>query len=137
MRASELIGLTVDDIDREQSIAFVMGRGGRGRACPLGARTADALRWYMRVRIRHPTAATTSALGIGTKGAMTHSGIAQMLIDTGVLACSDVGQRKPKETPARRPMDGRPCFNRDPSAAHFVLIDTAFGRGGQSWYATA
>jgi site-specific recombinase XerD len=87
MRASELIGLTVDDIDREQSIAFVMGKGGRGRACPFGARTADALRRYMRVRIRHPMAATTNALWIGTKGAMTDSGIAQMLH----RRCKDAG----------------------------------------------
>ena len=46
MRAGELAGLTLDDVDREQSMAFVMGKGGRGRACPFGARTADALRRY-------------------------------------------------------------------------------------------
>ena len=48
MRAGELAGLTLDDIDREQSVAFVMGKGGRGRACPYGAKTADALRRYLR-----------------------------------------------------------------------------------------
>jgi site-specific recombinase XerD len=87
MRSGELIGLSVDDVDREQSMAFVMGKGGRGRACPFGARTADALRRYMRVRARHPMAATTNALWIGKKGPLTDSGIRQML----ERRCGDAG----------------------------------------------
>jgi site-specific recombinase XerD len=87
MRAGELIGLTVDDIDREQSLAFVVGKGNRQRACPFGARTADALRRYMRVRTRHPMAAGTNVLWLGKKGAMTDSGIAQML----TRRCTDAG----------------------------------------------
>jgi site-specific recombinase XerD len=79
MRAGELIGLAVDDIDREQSVAFVMGKGGRGRACPFGSRTTDALRRYLRFRARHPLAAMHTALWLGTKGAMTDSGVRQML----------------------------------------------------------
>jgi len=79
MRASELIGLRLDDLDREQSLAFVEGKGGRGRACPYGARTADALRRYLRARTRHPMAARTSALWIGKKGPVTDSGVRQLL----------------------------------------------------------
>ena len=79
MRASELIGLRLDDLDREQSLAFVEGKGGRGRACPYGARTADALRRYLRARTRHPMAVRTSALWIGKKGPVTDSGIRQLL----------------------------------------------------------
>ena len=88
MRASELMGLAVDDVDQEQSMAFVMGKGGRGRACPFGARTADALRRYMRARSRHPLAALSTALWLGKKGPMTDSGVRQMLerraLDAGV-----------------------------------------------------
>jgi site-specific recombinase XerD len=36
MRAGELIGLLLADLEYEQSVAFVMGKGGRGRACPSG-----------------------------------------------------------------------------------------------------
>jgi site-specific recombinase XerD len=79
MRAGELIGLTLDDVDREQSVAFVMGKGGRGRACPFGSRTADALRRYLRFRARHSMAALSTALWLGKKGPMTDSGIRQML----------------------------------------------------------
>jgi len=87
MRAGELIGLTVDDIDREQSVAFVMGKGGRGRACVYGAKTADALRRYQRVRSKHPRARWEAALWLGKKGPMTVSGLAQML----ERRCKDAG----------------------------------------------
>ena len=63
MRAGELAGLGLDDIDREQSVAFVMGKGGRGRAVPYGAKTADALRRYLRERGRNPTASTPTDSG--------------------------------------------------------------------------
>ncbi len=87
MRSGELIGLTLDDIDREQSVAFVMGKGGRGRACPFGAKTADALRRYLRERTRHPSAALTPQLWLGKKGPMTDSGVRQML----ERRCNDAG----------------------------------------------
>ena len=48
MRAGELAGLNVDDIDRELPVAMVLGKGNRARACPYGAKTADALRRYLR-----------------------------------------------------------------------------------------
>jgi site-specific recombinase XerD len=79
MRAGELIGLQLDDVDREQSVVFVMGKGGRGRACPYGAKTADALRRYLRERNRHPAAKNQTALWIGKKGPMTDSGVRQMI----------------------------------------------------------
>jgi site-specific recombinase XerD len=79
MRSGELIGLKLDDIDWEQSVAFVMGKGRRGRACPFGARTADALRRYLRARLREPGADRTDRLWLGRKGPMTDSGVRQML----------------------------------------------------------
>jgi site-specific recombinase XerD len=87
MRSAELICLRLDDIDREQSIAFVTGKGGRGRACPFGAKTADALRRYMRFRMRQPGAELTDKLWLGRKGPMTDSGVRQML----ERRCADAG----------------------------------------------
>lgn len=79
MRAGELVGLNLDDLDTAQSIAVVMGKGGRQRACPYGARTADALRRYLRFRSKHPQARNTSALWLGVKGPLTDSGVRQLL----------------------------------------------------------
>src|SRR3954449_11595070 len=78
MRAGELAGLNVDDLDAEQSVAIVLGKGRRGRAVPYGAKTADALRRYLRARAQHPLAAS-DALWLGKKGRVTDSGVRQML----------------------------------------------------------
>lgn len=87
MRAGELAGLDVEDLDQEQSVANVMGKGGRGRACPYGAKTADALRRYLRARRSHPRTGLPS-LWLGKKGPMTDSGVRQMIerrcLDAGI-----------------------------------------------------
>jgi site-specific recombinase XerD len=78
MRSGELCGLQVADIDFDQQVAFVLGKGGRHRACPFGAKSADALRRYLRHRTRHQSA-DSAALWLGKKGTMTDSGLRQML----------------------------------------------------------
>ena len=89
IRASELIGLAVEDVDLGQQIAMVMGKGGRGRAVPYGIRTTDALRRYLKARRQHPLAATTQALWLGRKGPLTVSGVAQLLERRGADAGVD------------------------------------------------
>jgi site-specific recombinase XerD len=78
MRAGELAGLSLEDLDSETSVAFVMGKGRRGRAVPYGPKTADALRRYLRARTQHPQAPLT-ALWLGKKGRVTDSGVRQIL----------------------------------------------------------
>jgi site-specific recombinase XerD len=87
MRAGEMAGLRVDDIDSEQAVAVVLGKGGRMRACPYGAKAADAVRRYLRARRAHPRAAADQALWLGKKGPMTDSGIRQMI----ERRCQDAG----------------------------------------------
>jgi site-specific recombinase XerD len=77
-RSSEVMGLAVDDLDFEADVAFVMGKGRRGRGVPFGAKTADALRKYLRARAKHPLA-DSPALWLGGKGPMTDSGLRQLL----------------------------------------------------------
>jgi site-specific recombinase XerD len=88
MRAAEIIGLTLDDLDFEQDVIHVMGKGRRGRAVPFGHRTADALRRYLRARARHPFAERRE-LWLGKKGPMTDSGLRQMLERRGADAGVD------------------------------------------------
>ena len=78
MRAGELIGLGIEDLDFDHDVAIVMGKGRRARAAPFGARTADVLRRYLRARARHPLASRPE-LWLGKRGAMTDSGVRQML----------------------------------------------------------
>lgn len=47
MRRAKLTGLKVDDVDLDQQVAIVMGKGRRPRACPFGSKTAQALDRYL------------------------------------------------------------------------------------------
>ena len=78
-RLDEIATLTVEGVDFEQDVLRVLGKGRRERAAPFGAKTADALRRYLRARARHPKANATTALWLGRQGAMTPSGLAQVL----------------------------------------------------------
>jgi site-specific recombinase XerD len=88
VRVSELVGMGVDDADRDTRRATVLGKGRRARSVSFGARTNEALSRYLRLRARQPGAGTTAALWLGKKGAMTDSGVRQMLerraIDAGL-----------------------------------------------------
>lgn len=85
-RLGEVSMPKVDDVDFDQDVIRVMGKGRRARDIPFGAKTADALRRYLRARAKHPKAATTDALWLGRRGAMTPSGLAQMLERVGEAA---------------------------------------------------
>jgi site-specific recombinase XerD len=78
MRRAECAGLKVEDVDVREGVAVVLGKGRRPRACPFGAKTAQALDRYLRVRKSHPFA-HTDALWLAPRGAVTGSGVAQIL----------------------------------------------------------
>ena len=81
MRLSELTGLRVEDLDFDQDVAGVLGKGRRARACPFGNKTALALQRYLRERARRPDvpSETTGPLWLGIHGPMVPRGIAQMV----------------------------------------------------------
>lgn len=85
IRCSELMNLTLDDLDRDQQVIFVVGKGRRPRAVPYGKRTAQALDRYLRARGRHLQAGE-KWLWIGGKGRLGDSGLRQMLERRGQLA---------------------------------------------------
>jgi site-specific recombinase XerD len=78
MRCAEMAGLRLDDVDFELEVALVEGKGKRTRACPYGAKTAQALGRYLRERRKHRHA-RLDALWLGTRGAFSDSGIRQMI----------------------------------------------------------
>lgn len=68
MRAGELVGMTIDDVDLVRGLATVRrGKGGKGRMTPFGPQTGRAIDRYVRMRRTH-LLADTSALWLGDRG---------------------------------------------------------------------
>ena len=80
LRRNELAGLTVDDLDLDNQVATVMGKGRRLRAVPFGSKCARDLDRYLRARASHSDAARPE-LWLGRRGPMTPSGIYQVVRD--------------------------------------------------------
>jgi site-specific recombinase XerD len=78
MRRGECAGLRLTDIDFDDDVALVMGKGRRPRAVPFGKQTARALDRYLRARDRHPRREVPD-LWLGKRGALGDSGILQVV----------------------------------------------------------
>ncbi len=78
MRRAELLGLRVEDVDLDQDVAVVLGKGSRERACPFGDKTGQVLDRYLRARVRHKNAAAPH-LWLARRGTLNESGLATML----------------------------------------------------------
>lgn len=94
MRRGEMAGLRVEDIDFEQDVAHVVGKGSRPRACPFGAKTGQAIDRYLRERNKRHDAALPW-LWLGKKGKLSDSGILQMVKRSGEQA--GLGQIHPHQ----------------------------------------
>jgi site-specific recombinase XerD len=85
LRLSELINLKLrstevegSDVDLDHQLVYVVGKGSRPRALPIGAKVVKALDRYERIRGSHPDAALPD-YWLGRHGRMTASGVQQML----------------------------------------------------------
>lgn len=86
LRLNELAGLTVDDVDLDESDEVtVLGKGRRPRAVPFGSKAGQALDRYRRLRDKH-RAAASPAFWLGLSGPMTDNGIGQMVRKRGRMA---------------------------------------------------
>lgn len=79
IRRAEAAGIRhAEDLDLASRTLYVLGKGRRPRAIPLGAKTVRALDRYVRVRPSHAHA-DLPFLWLGKKGQLGDSGISQML----------------------------------------------------------
>ena len=67
VRASELVGLAVEDVDLDEGTLLVMGKGRRPRRVSIGQNTVAAVDKYLRVRARR-TDSSRRNLWLGVKG---------------------------------------------------------------------
>jgi site-specific recombinase XerD len=79
IRASELIALSMDDVDLDAETVRVVGRQGRERSIAMLRLPVAGLEAYLLARVNHRYAAISSSLWLGEKGPLTASGLRQML----------------------------------------------------------
>ena len=77
-RRGEVLNLGVADLDLEQGLLRVTGKGSRTRQVPLGAQTVRAVDRYLRWRAKHPRS-DLAALWIGKKEHLTQYGLAALV----------------------------------------------------------
>ena len=78
MRRGELVGMTIEDVDFDQNVAFVVGKGERPRTCPFGRKASVALDRYLRERVHHQRA-DSQAFWLGQRGAIKGNGVQQIV----------------------------------------------------------
>jgi site-specific recombinase XerD len=74
-----------NDVDLDQGLIRVLGKGRRERVVPIGNRTIRALDRYLRLRAKHQAAAEPW-FWLGIKGRLTDSGVAQAIRERGKAA---------------------------------------------------
>lgn len=77
-RLSEIAGMKVSDLDMNQAVAGVIGKGGNKRGLPFETVTARALNRYLRAR-GHRRDASSEWLWLGARGRLLARGIDQAL----------------------------------------------------------
>jgi site-specific recombinase XerD len=85
LRRAELTGLRVEDVDFEDQVVRVVGKGGRERAVPFGRRAGRDLDRYLRARLTHRDAHLPH-LWLGKAGPMTANGVYQVVRDRAAQA---------------------------------------------------
>lgn len=70
IRVSELVGLNAADLNRQQGVIKVAGKGGKERIVPLGKQSAEFLSRYLKVResLLHQKKSASSALFLNRFG---------------------------------------------------------------------
>jgi site-specific recombinase XerD len=78
LRLSEATYLGLDDVDLDNRVVRVLGKGSRVRVVPFGRKTAAALDRYLRERARHPHH-LESAFWLGRMGLLHRGGVDQIV----------------------------------------------------------
>ena len=106
MRVSELCGPELIDVDLDRELAYVTGKGSRPRVVPFGAKIAQAVDRYLRVRALHPYARSPRLL-LGQRGPMTPDGARDVLhLRAAQAGVADVHPHRFRHTFAHRWLAG-------------------------------
>ena len=88
LRVAELVGLKLEDIDQEQQLLRVLGKGRKERVVPYGSKARGALDTYLRLRASRldgPTTITAPLLMNHRGGRLTVRSVGRIVKHVGML----------------------------------------------------
>lgn len=110
VRVGELVGLDVDDVDRDRNVVRVLGKGRKERTVPFGGPAAAALdTWLTRGRPRLATDAAGGALFLGARGRRIDQRAVRTLVHrriADVPGAPDIGPHGLRHTAATHLLEG-------------------------------
>ncbi|WP_372728075.1 tyrosine recombinase XerC [Nocardioides sp.] len=110
VRVGELVGLDLDDLDRERSVIRVLGKGRKERAAPFGQPAGQALdRWLRQGRPTLQTAASGAALFLGARGGRIDQRAVRTLVHRRIAqvpGAPDIGPHGLRHTAATHLLEG-------------------------------
>lgn len=95
IRLSELIGLDVDDVNLEQSVLRVTGKGNKQRVVPFGTKLRDSLAIYIKGSRANLAATSETALFVSNKGRRMTSAVVWKIVSTKLALVTDQKKRSP------------------------------------------
>ena len=110
IRVGELVGLDVDDVDRERLVVRVLGKGRKERSVPYGHPAAQALdRWLALGRPRLRVEGAGGALFLGARGRRIDQRAVRTLVHRRIADASgapDIGPHGLRHTAATHLLEG-------------------------------
>ena len=111
IRVGELVGLDIDDVDRERNVVRVFGKGRKERTVPFGRPAAQALDFWLRdgPAAAHGRRAPGAALFLGARGRRIDQRAVRTLVHrriADVPGAPDIGPHGLRHTAATHLLEG-------------------------------
>jgi integrase/recombinase XerC len=110
IRVGELVGLDIDDLDRDRNVVRVLGKGRKERSVPFGHPAARALdRWLAEGRPRLRAEGAGAALFLGARGRRIDQRAVRTLVHrriAEVTGAPDIGPHGLRHTAATHLLEG-------------------------------
>lgn len=95
LRISEALQLNLNDLNFNEKIVRILGKGNKQRIVPLGNKTIDSLLIYYEFRNQHPTIIDSNAVFLTQKGKRMTPAFAYKIIHNAMQGITEAQQKSP------------------------------------------